>query len=83
MLLELMEELGTRPQETLMVGDTRWDLEMAGNAGVDAVAVLCGAQPEEELRSCRPLACLHGVGDLPEWLGYAPPVSAGMRAPTG
>jgi phosphoglycolate phosphatase len=71
MLLELMEELGTRPEQTLMVGDTRWDLEMAKNAGVDAVAVLCGAQPEEELRACAQLDCLPEVGALVEWLGLA------------
>ena len=69
MLLELMHELGARPAETLMVGDTRWDLEMASNAGVDAVAVLSGAQPEEELRECPQLACLPEVGALIDWLG--------------
>jgi phosphoglycolate phosphatase len=71
MLLELMEELGATPQQTLMVGDTRWDLEMASNAGVDAVAVLCGAQPEAELRGCPQLDCLPEVGALVEWLGLA------------
>jgi phosphoglycolate phosphatase len=69
MLLELMDELGARPAETLMVGDTRWDLEMARNAGVDGVGVLCGAQPEDELRGCPQLACLAHVGELPAWLG--------------
>ena len=68
MLLELMDELGTTPAQTLMVGDTRWDLEMAKNAGVDAVAVLCGAQPEVELRGCPQLACLSEVGALLDWL---------------
>jgi phosphoglycolate phosphatase len=77
MLLDLMEELGTRPDETLMVGDTRWDLEMAANAGVDAVAVLCGAQPERELRRCHQLACLRHVGELPGFLAAAPRVAAG------
>lgn len=72
MLLELMDELGARPEQTLMVGDTRWDLEMAKNAGVDAVAVLCGAHPEEELRGCPQLACLPHAGALPEWLGLPP-----------
>lgn len=71
MLLEIMAELGAGPHETLMIGDTRWDLEMAANAGVDGVAVLCGAQPEEELRACRQLACLPEVGALPAWLGLA------------
>lgn len=69
MLLELMAELGARPAETLMVGDSRWDLEMARNAGTDAVAVLGGAHPEAELAGCGPLACLAGVERLPEWLG--------------
>ena len=69
MLLELMEELGARPAETLMVGDSRWDLEMARNAGVDSVAVLGGASVEVELRGCGPLACLPGVGELAGWLG--------------
>jgi phosphoglycolate phosphatase len=68
MLLDLMDELGTRPVETLMVGDTRWDLEMASNAGVDAVGVLCGAMDERELAACGPLACLGGVGELLPWL---------------
>jgi phosphoglycolate phosphatase len=80
MLLELMDELGARPAQTLMVGDTRWDLEMARNAGVDAVAVLCGAQPEDELRGCPQLACLPHVGALVEWLGLA--VVSGQPAPS-
>jgi phosphoglycolate phosphatase len=69
MVLELMDELGARADETLMVGDTSWDLEMASNAGVDAVAVFCGAQPEEDLRRYRQLACLPDVGGLVDWLG--------------
>jgi phosphoglycolate phosphatase len=68
MLLELMAELGTRPGETLMVGDSRWDLEMARNAGVDAVAVLGGAHPEADLTACGPRACLERVAALPGWL---------------
>ena len=68
MLLELMYALGTTPAQTLMVGDTRWDLEMAKNAGVDGIAVLCGAQPETELRGCPQLACLPEVGALLDWL---------------
>ncbi len=76
MLLELMAELGRGPGETLMVGDTRWDLEMACNAGVDGLAVLSGAQAEEELSGCPQLGCLRDVGHLPEWLGLAAMVSA-------
>ena len=83
MLLELMDELGARPEQTLMVGDTRWDLEMAKNAGVDAVAVLCGAQPEDELRGCPQLACLPDVGVLVEWLGLPQTKTTGVSAAGG
>ena len=68
MLFELMEELGVRQSETLMVGDSRWDLEMARNAGVDAVGLLGGAHPHEDLVECGPRVCLPGVAGLLEWL---------------
>jgi len=68
MLLELIDELGVTPSETLMVGDTTFDLEMARNAGSAAVAVLTGAQQREELMDCAPLECLPSVGELPAWL---------------
>ncbi len=84
MLLELMDELGTTPAQTLMVGDTRWDLEMAKNAGVDAIAVLCGAQPETELRGCPQLACLPEVGALLDWLTLPATTSVSIEsAPAG
>ncbi|MBT8419766.1 MAG: HAD-IA family hydrolase, partial [Gammaproteobacteria bacterium] len=44
MLHEIMEQLATEPKNTLMIGDTDHDLKMAGNAGVDAVAVTYGVQ---------------------------------------
>jgi phosphoglycolate phosphatase len=68
MLLELMDELAAARVETLMVGDTSHDLEMARAAGVDALAVSYGAHPEEGLRACRPLHCLSTVGELDAWL---------------
>jgi phosphoglycolate phosphatase len=69
MLLGLMEELGARPQETLMIGDTRWDLEMAQNAGTYGLGVLTGSQLQVELETCAPLACLPSVREVPAWLG--------------
>jgi phosphoglycolate phosphatase len=55
MLLELMEELKASREQTLMIGDTSHDLEMARAAGVDALAVTYGAHAEEGLRACEPL----------------------------
>ncbi len=71
MLLDLMAELGSTPERTLMIGDTLWDLEMARNAGVPAVAVASGSHPREELLGGEPLACLDGVAALPAWLAGA------------
>ena len=68
MLLELMEELRTSRDESLMVGDTSHDMEMAKAAGVDALAVTYGAHPEATLRACAPLVCLSSVTQLTEWL---------------
>jgi phosphoglycolate phosphatase len=68
MLLELMEQLSVSTKETLMIGDTSHDLDMAKAAGVGALAVTYGAHPEAGLRSCGPLGCFHNVTSLREWL---------------
>jgi phosphoglycolate phosphatase len=68
MLLELMDELDAARGETLMIGDTSHDLEMARAAGVGALAVTYGAHPEGSLRACDPLECFPSVKDLRAWL---------------
>ncbi len=45
-LLRLMAEAGCTPEETLMVGDSRVDIETARNAGCAACGVTYGLQPE-------------------------------------
>lgn len=68
MLLSLFDELGVRPSEALMIGDTSFDLEMATNAGCASVGVLTGAQSDAHFSPHRPLAVLPSVRDLPAWL---------------
>lgn len=68
MLLELMVDLDCAPHETLMVGDTEFDLEMADRAGVAAVAVTCGVHGCNRLLKFRPLTLLNSVRELPGWL---------------
>jgi phosphoglycolate phosphatase len=68
MLLELMESLQIDRKNTLMVGDTSHDLEMANAAGVDALAVTYGAHDQEGLRACAPLGCVASVEALGVWL---------------
>jgi phosphoglycolate phosphatase len=63
-----MEELSVSTKETLMIGDTSHDLDMAKAAGVGALAVTYGAHPETGLRSCEPLGCFPNVTSLRQWL---------------
>jgi phosphoglycolate phosphatase len=68
MLLMLLDITGVDPSRALMVGDTTHDLELAANAGVDAVAVSYGAH-HEELLATRPAAArCASVAELHRWL---------------
>jgi len=77
MLLQLFDEIGVRPADALMVGDTAWDLQMAANAGCRAVGVLTGGHGLPQLEAERPLACLPSVAELPAWLAAVPVRAAG------
>lgn len=68
MLIEIMDELGMEAERVLMVGDTTHDLQMAINAGVDAVGVTYGAHPKDQLRELQPLALLDNFYELRAWL---------------
>jgi len=69
MLFELLDELGVAAPDCVMIGDTEYDLQMAHNADVDAVAVCCGVHAPERLLALQPRACLPAVDSLPVWLG--------------
>lgn len=68
MLLELMDELGTTPERTLMIGDTTHDLQLAVNAGTPSIAVGYGAHEHAEFDAFAPLCVAHSVLDLHRWL---------------
>ena len=61
MLLELMDVMQLKASELLMIGDTSHDLQMAKNAGVDALAVTYGAHPEAALLASL-VRCLQPAG---------------------
>ena len=48
---------GMEPGEAIVVGDSPYDAEAAGKAGVRTIAVLCGGFPEQDLR-------LAGAGEI-------------------
>ena len=68
MLLALMERCGVEPSETLMIGDTSHDLELARNAGASAVAVTYGAHAAAALAALDPLALVASIPELRTWL---------------
>lgn len=68
MLEELMDELMCEPERTLMIGDTTHDLQMARNAGTDAVGVSFGAHPLVALEAEAPRAVVHSIEELETWL---------------
>ncbi|MFZ2853137.1 MAG: HAD-IA family hydrolase [Rhodocyclaceae bacterium] len=68
MLDELMAEFAVEPSQTLMIGDTTHDLQMAINAGVAGLAVSYGAHPAAALDALVPLARCESVEELAAWL---------------
>ena len=68
MLDELMDELVTASERTLMIGDTSYDLQMAQNAGVPAVAVTFGAQSRDKLLGYNSIKMFNQFCDLSAWL---------------
>ena len=77
MLVDIMQVLDVLPEQTIMVGDTEYDLEMASNAGVASVGVSFGVHSIERLEVHGPMAI---VDELPQLLDL--PALSG-RAPTG
>ena len=68
MLEQIMDELGVSPRETLMVGDTEYDMQLAANARTAALAVDYGVHSRERLLAQSPLDCLSDVRQIPTWL---------------
>jgi len=68
MLEQLIDRVGVVASETLMVGDTTHDIELARNAGASALAVAYGAHGADGLGALAPLATLHSIAELRAWL---------------
>ncbi|RAU47390.1 MULTISPECIES: HAD-IIIA family hydrolase [unclassified Pseudomonas] len=69
MLNQILDHCGVKPDKALMVGDASFDLMMANNAGMDAVAVGYGAQSLEALLAYKPRLTIGHFSELRTWLG--------------
>lgn len=64
MLIELMQELHAKREDTWMIGDTEYDLAMAKNATVQSVGVSYGAHDAARLYKYSPLAVIDDMREL-------------------
>jgi phosphoglycolate phosphatase len=71
MLEEILRHFRLEPAQALMVGDSRFDLQMAQRAGMHSVAVGYGAMPLDALRAEAPTLAIEGFSQLRSWLAGA------------
>ncbi len=65
-----LEQAGTR--DAVMLGDSRWDIEAAANAGLETVCVITGGWSEQELRDHGAAAVFDSLVELREDLDGTP-----------
>ncbi len=70
LVLAALERAGT--QDAVMVGDTRWDIEAAGKAGLDTLALVTGGWSEHELLEAGAVAVFESVEELRQRLDEPP-----------
>lgn len=68
MLQELTRELGQDMRRTVMIGDTTHDLQMASNAGAEAIGVNYGAHDHQDLLALKPVYIADNIVNLHQWL---------------
>jgi HAD superfamily hydrolase (TIGR01509 family) len=61
-----------RPEAAIAVGDSPYDAEAAGKAGVRTIGLLCGGFPESELRAAGCIALYRDPADLLEHYDESP-----------
>ena len=68
MLEDILEKLGMKPSDTLVVGDTEYDMRMAISAGSHGLGVSYGVHEPQRLIDSGALATLDALSEMPAWL---------------
>jgi len=68
MLQEILTDLDTHPAAAVVVGDTEYDMQMARNAGVDALGVAHGVHASDRLLAYGAITCFDDLFGLAAWL---------------
>ena len=69
MLARILEFYRIKPQQAVMIGDTRYDLEMAQRIGMPSIGVEWGVHKRDVLGQYAPHAIVESVADLRQVLG--------------
>ncbi|WP_019962399.1 HAD-IA family hydrolase [Woodsholea maritima] len=64
MVLDAMAQTGARPEETVMIGDTHFDMEMGRAAGAHTLGVSWGFHTVDEIESANPHSIHHDFACL-------------------
>jgi phosphoglycolate phosphatase len=64
MVLQAMSDVGARPENTVMIGDTTFDIEMGRAAGARAIGVAWGNHPAAELAAAGAHRLVERMADL-------------------
>lgn len=68
MLNEIMDFIGVESHETVMIGDTEYDLNMALNANCDSIGIAHGVHDESRLQDCKPIEMFSDIKELYHWV---------------
>lgn len=68
MLHDIMDFVGVEANETVMIGDTEYDLNMALNANCDSIGIAHGVHDESRLQDCKPLEIFPDIKQLYHWV---------------
>ncbi|MGK0273238.1 MAG: phosphoglycolate phosphatase [Cocleimonas sp.] len=68
MLEEILVDHNVEPNNTLMIGDSEYDLQLANNTKVDALAVSYGVHGLMRLLKQGPVGFIDDIKQLPQWL---------------
>jgi len=65
MLEQAMADVGARCEDTIMIGDTTFDMKMAANADVRALGVAWGYHGTDELKAAGAVSIVEQFADIP------------------
>ncbi len=68
MLLNAMQETGSEPENTLMLGDTSFDMQAAAQARATGIGVAWGCHPREELHGAGAALVIEDYSEFRAWL---------------